>query len=221
MARTTSTGRTTQSYQPTLAGDLKIHLQPDEAAPKDADREEDQVLGRLGPLLQDEALDAEASADLLEDIFSELHSTFDLCSRLSLQEERNCPLASMLSAIWQPGDEYWHFIAPQASGHQMTPALWAELQRFVQWADLDADEAFSVVCIASGLAGGSGGDCSLGSRFMDEKNGQITVLSLRSLRRLDTESPRTSTGTTFARARGSCMPGYLAWRISASRGSCA
>jgi len=75
--------------------------------------------------------------DILLRAFGELNEESGIYVKVKQFDERKRSLSAMLSVYWMVTDNYDAFTAGQKTSNRMSKELWAEWQRFIQWADMD------------------------------------------------------------------------------------
>jgi len=91
------------------------------------------------------AFNADGLPNMLEHLFGELDPDTGIYAKLGQHAERDRACSSMCSFIWLLRNDRARFTAPQPNALRMHTDLWADLQEFVKWADLDESEAHAML----------------------------------------------------------------------------
>uniref|UniRef100_A0A7S2JXJ8 Ion transport domain-containing protein n=1 Tax=Zooxanthella nutricula TaxID=1333877 RepID=A0A7S2JXJ8_9DINO len=81
---------------------------------------------------------AEALVSRIVQCFQELHPKHGVYTKVNLKREQDTAICSIASVVWLLQGRYDFFVAPQNPVTRMSPELWADLQTFIHWADLDS-----------------------------------------------------------------------------------
>jgi len=134
---------------------------PNLDSPKPDRREVQLLIERLQDAEAEDQPDMSSGSEMIHDIgrmmsqaFTELDPQHGIFAKLEEEDHRRRTLASMFSFMWLLRDDCHRFTAAQAPNRKISLDMWAGLQSFVKWVDLNSAEihAMLVYLVMRGLA---------------------------------------------------------------------